>query len=321
MGDCVAVEASPGHDIGTVTLTGELVRLQMKKKKFPTDEEVLKLYRAANQRDIDQWKEARSKERDAMYRARELSLSLNLNMKIGDVEFQGDKSKATFFYTAEERVDFRQLIKDMAQEFRVRIEMRQIGARQEAARLGGLGSCGRELCCSTWLHDFRSVNTSAARYQQLSLNTQKLAGQCGKLKCCLNYELDVYMDALEGFPKTNIDLKTKQGDAKYIKMDIFKGMMWYAYRDKRSNWIPLSVDKVNQIIDDNKDGKIPECLEDFVEEQKDQKELNFYKVVGQDSLDRFDKKNQKSKSSNNRRSNKNRKNRNAKRQPKSNKSS
>jgi len=202
IGDVVATEASPGHDVGVVTLTGELVRVQMKKKKVKEDsEEVLKIYRKASQRDIDVWQEARDKEDKMKVRAREIAIRLDLRMKISDIEFQGDGSKATFYYTAEERVDFRQLIKEFAREFNTRIEMRQIGFRQEAARLGGIGSCGRELCCSTWLTDFRSVNTSAARYQQLSLNPQKLAGQCGKLKCCLNYELDTYLDALKVFPE------------------------------------------------------------------------------------------------------------------------
>ena len=191
MGDVVAVEASPGHDVGMVSLTGELVRVQMKKKKVKTDsEEVLKIYRKATQKDIDVWEEVRGREEAIKKRAREIAIRLNLSMKISDIEFQGDASKATFYYTADDRVDFRQLIKEFAREFNTRIEMRQIGLRQEAARLGGIGSCGRELCCSTWLTDFRSVSTSAARYQQLSLNPQKLAGQCGKLKCCLNYKLD-----------------------------------------------------------------------------------------------------------------------------------
>jgi cell fate regulator YaaT (PSP1 superfamily) len=308
IGDCVAVEASPGHDIGTVTLTGELVRLQMKKKKVRDKPEALpKIYRKANQYDLDQWKEAREREMQSMYKSRELADRLGLEMKIGDVEYQGDNSKATFYYTAEERVDFRQLIKDMAREFRVRIEMRQIGARQEAARLGGLGACGRELCCSTWLNDFRSVNTSAARYQQLSLNTQKLAGQCGKLKCCLNYELDVYMDALKEFPKTDVELKTEKGTARFIKMDIFKRTIWYAYKEERSNWIPLQVDKVHQIMEMNAKGKKPEALEIFVQETVEGKEVDFHKVVGQDSLDRFDKKGQKGNKSR-RRNNRNRKN-------------
>lgn len=218
MGDVVATEVSPGHDVGIVTLTGELVRLQMKKNKVDwNDESLPKVYRKANQRDIDIWQEARAKEEKVQKKARELAILLGLQMKISDVEFQGDGSKATFYYTAEQRVDFRQLIKDMAREFSTRTEMRQIGFRQEAARLGGIGSCGRELCCSTWLTDFRSVTTAAARYQQLSLNPQKLAGQCGKLKCCLNYELDTYLDALKDFPKVETKLFTEKRESKLSK--------------------------------------------------------------------------------------------------------
>jgi cell fate regulator YaaT (PSP1 superfamily) len=209
MGDVVATEAASGHDVGIVTLTGELVKVQMKRKGIAVDEPTLgKIYRKASQRDIEVWHQAREREDEIQKRAREIAISLNLEMKISDVELQGDGSKATFYYTAEARVDFRQLIKDMARAFGLRIEMRQIGYRQEAQRLGGIGSCGRELCCSTWLSDFRAVSTSAARYQQLALNPQKLAGQCGKLKCCLNFELDTYLDALKGFPPTDCKLKT-----------------------------------------------------------------------------------------------------------------
>ncbi|HEY0091914.1 MAG TPA: regulatory iron-sulfur-containing complex subunit RicT, partial [Flavobacterium sp.] len=214
IGDIVATEASPGHDIGIVTLTGELVKIQMKKKgvnhKSP---DICKIYRKASQKDIDIWSNARDKEDAMKVKAREFAIALKLQMKISDIEFQGDGSKATFYYTAEDRIDFRQLIKEFAREFSTRIEMKQVGFRQEASRLGGIGSCGRELCCSTWLTDFRSVNTSAARYQQLSLNPQKLAGQCGKLKCCLNYELDTYMDALQGFPDFETKLVTEKGEA------------------------------------------------------------------------------------------------------------
>ncbi|MFB0909565.1 MAG: regulatory iron-sulfur-containing complex subunit RicT, partial [Flavobacterium sp.] len=230
MGDIVATVASPGHDIGIITLTGELVKIQMKKKGAnPDSNEVPKIYRKASQKDIDIWSAAREREEPMKVRARELAISQKLEMKISDIEFQGDGSKATFYYTANDRIDFRLLIKDFAKEFSTRIEMKQVGFRQEAARLGGIGSCGRELCCSTWLTDFRSVNTSAARYQQLSLNPQKLAGQCGKLKCCLNYELDTYMDALKGFPDFETKLVTEKGDAICQKQDIFKGLMWFAY--------------------------------------------------------------------------------------------
>ena len=238
VGDVVAVESSPGHDIGIISLTGELVKKQMRKHKLAFDsEEIKKVYRQAKKTDIDKWIEAQALEFDTMHKARTIAIELGLQMKISDVEYQGDKSKAIFYYTAEGRVDFRELIKRLAGEFKTRIEMKQIGVRQEASRLGGIGSCGRELCCSTWLTDFRSVSTSAARYQQLSLNPEKLAGQCGKLKCCLNYELDTYVDALKGFPNTNLKLKTKKGNAFYRKMDIFKNMMWYSYQDEPLKFI------------------------------------------------------------------------------------
>ena len=217
-----------------------------------------------------------------------MAASLNLAMKISDVEYQGDGNKATFYYTAEERVDFRELIRLLAGEFKIRVEMRQIGARQEAGRLGGIGSCGRELCCSSWLTDFRSVNTSAARYQQLALNPQKLAGQCGKLKCCLNYELDTYVEALKGFPDTSIYLKTKKGEASFQKMDIFKGMLWYSYRESHGEWVALEVDKVNSIIAQNKKGEFPQALEDFV--VVEEKQPSFESVIEQESITRFDNK-------------------------------
>jgi cell fate regulator YaaT (PSP1 superfamily) len=291
IGDTVAVESSPGHDIGIVTLTGELVRMQMRKKKVRTPEDELPVvYRKATERDVEVWREAQEREVASMYKSRELAQRLGLKMKISDVEYQGDNGKATFYYTAEDRVDFRQLIKDMAGEFRVRIEMRQIGARQESARLGGIGSCGRELCCSTWLTDFRSVNTSAARYQQLSLNPQKLAGQCGKLKCCLNYELDTYLDALKDFPDTNRMLKTEKGEAFFQKMDIFKRLMWYSYRERPDRFIELPVDEVNTIIRENENGKLPDCLEDFCVEKEVEVEVGFENSEGEGDLNRFDKK-------------------------------
>ncbi|MDX5404497.1 MAG: hypothetical protein LPK28_03235, partial [Bacteroidota bacterium] len=289
-GDTVAVEASPGHDIGVVSVTGELVRLQMKKKGFKDrPENTKKVYRIASQRDIDKWIEVRDKESETMFRARDIAKHLNLEMKISDVEFQGDGSKAIFYYTAEDRVDFRQLIKDLASAFSVRIEMRQIGARQEASRLGGIGSCGRELCCSTWLTDFRTVNTSAARYQQLSLNPTKLAGQCGKLKCCLNYELDTYVEALKEFPEPNSVLRTKKGKAFQQKMDIFKGTIWYAYADDPVNWIPLPVKVINEIIEMNNKGEEPASLEELYQEEVEIVEPTFDNAVGEDSLTRFDK--------------------------------
>lgn len=290
IGDVVATEASSGHDVGIVTLTGELVRVQMKKKKVSQDsEEVLKIYRKASQRDIDVWQEARDREDKMKVRAREIAIRLDLRMKISDIEFQGDASKATFYYTAEERVDFRQLIKEFAREFNTRIEMRQIGFRQEASRLGGIGSCGRELCCSTWLTDFRSVNTSAARYQQLSLNPQKLAGQCGKLKCCLNYELDTYLDALKAFPKTEIKLFTKKGTAVCQKIDIFQGFLWYAYEGEWMNWHKLTAEQANNIIRANTDKESVASLEEYeVIAELDESKSDFNNVVGQDSLTRFD---------------------------------
>lgn len=289
IGDVVATEAQSGHDIGMVTLSGELVRVQMKRKKVSQTEEVLKIYRKASQKDIDIWTEARDKEEPMKVKARQFAIDLKLQMKISDIEFQGDASKATFYYTAEDRVDFRELIKLFAKEFRTRIEMKQIGFRQEAARLGGIGSCGRELCCSTWLTDFRSVSTSAARYQQLSLNPQKLAGQCGKLKCCLNYELDSYLDALKAFPKTDIKLYTAKGTAVCQKTDIFQGHMWYAYEGEWMNWHKITTDQAREIIELNRKKEKVECLEDYASDlvEVDTK-TDFGNVVGQDSLTRFD---------------------------------
>ena len=295
IGDLVATEAQSGHDIGQVTLIGELVRFQMKKKNVSEkSEDVLKIYRKASQKDIDVWQAARDREETIQKRAREMAIYLHLEMKISDVEFQGDGSKATFYYTAEKRVDFRQLIKDMAQAFSIRVDMRQIGLRQEAARLGGIGSCGRELCCSTWLTDFRSVSTSAARYQQLSLNPQKLAGQCGKLKCCLNYELDSYRNALKNFPKMETKLQTENGVGVCQKIDIFKGHLWYAYRGEWMNWHLLTTDQANEIISLNKAKKPVSSLEDYAHEEKvEASEKVFENVVGQDSLNRFDRPKQK----------------------------
>lgn len=290
IGDIVATEAQSGHDVGIVTLVGELVRVQMKKKRVDYKDETLpKIYRKASQKDVDVWQAARDKEAEVQKRSRELAIRLQLAMKISDVEFQGDGSKATFYYTAEDRVDFRQLIKDMARAFGIRIEMRQIGYRQEAARLGGIGSCGRELCCSTWLTDFRSVNTASARYQQLSLNPQKLAGQCGKLKCCLNYELDAYLDALKGFPSQEIRLKTQKGDAVCQKVDIFKEMMWYAYEGEWANWYVLTTNQVKEIIELHKKKQTVAGLEDYAVDLSEDTKTSFENVVGQDSLTRFDR--------------------------------
>jgi len=290
VGDVVIVEGSPGQDVGVVSIVGELNRIQVKKKSPNFKQaEARKIIRVAEQEDIDRWIKARSLEKEVMYKARTLAVNLSLEMKISDVEYQADLTKATFYYTAEGRVDFRQLIKDMADEFKIRVEMRQIGARQEASRLGGIGSCGRELCCSTWLTDFRSVSTSAARYQQLSLNPQKLAGQCGKLKCCLNYELDMYLDAIKAFPKGDLKLRTDKGTAAHIKTDVFKKQMWYVYEgDSGSGLIPLNPDRVREIIRMNKDGKKPHDLVEFME-KVEVKEPDYTNVVGQDDLNRFDK--------------------------------
>jgi len=311
IGDVVATEASPGHDIGIVTLTGELVRVQIKRKKESMNlESYPKIYRKASQKDIDLWQSLRQKEDEVQKRSREIAMGLKLKMKISDVEFQGDGSKAIFYYTAEERVDFRQLIKEFARAFGTRIEMKQVGFRQEAARLGGIGSCGRELCCSTWLTDFRSVNTGAARYQQLSLNPQKLAGQCGKLKCCLNFELDAYMEALKVFPKMEVKLKTEKGVALCQKIDIFKGLMWYCYDKEFMNWHELPVAKVNEIIEANKKGQKVESLEAYAVEQAPKEQEIYNNVVGQDSLTRFDQPKRKKSRNKNRGAKNRRKNQN-----------
>ena len=313
IGDVIAVESSPGHDIGTVSLTGELVKIQMRKKDVGFDsEDVKQIYRKASQRDIDVWQASRGKEQEVQRKARLIVTRLGLKMKLSDIEFQGDGNKATFYYTADDRVDFRMLIKELASTFKIRVEMKQVGLRQEAARLGGIGSCGRELCCSTWLTDFRSVSTSAARYQQLSLNPQKLAGQCGKLKCCLNYELDSYLDALKHFPKSDTWLQTEKGAAVFQKMDIFKGLLWYAYKDNPMQWVDIEVEKVNEIIKLDKAGKKVASLEQYAStiNLAPIAEKVFTNVVGQDSLTRFDK--AKSKTKNKKRRN-NKSNRNNKR--------
>lgn len=301
-GDAVAVEAMPGHDVGVVSLTGELVRFQLKKKGLTENsDQIRSLYRKAKQNEIEKWFEVKDLEPSVLSRTRTIIENLKLSMKLSDVEFQGDGKKATFYYTADDRVDFRELIKKLADEFHVRVEMRQIGMRQEASRLGGIGSCGRELCCSTWLTDFKTVSTSAARYQNLALNPAKLAGQCGKLKCCLNYELDSYIDTLKDFPNTNIVIETEKGKASHRKTDIFKRLMWYAYdnveiKDRKDatenneggNWIALSVDRVKEIISLNKQQIKPVDLKDFEAEEIDIAP-DFENVVGQDRIDRMDR--------------------------------
>lgn len=259
-GDMVVVETSSGYDVGRISLSGELVRLQMKKKYTSEDRVVSKVIRKANERDLEKLDEARTLEKETMVRARVIARTLGLEMKLGDVEFQGDKKKATFYYTAEGRVDFRELVKEYAREFKVKIEMRQIGARQESSRIGGIGSCGRELCCSTWLSDFKSVNTAAARYQNIAINQTKLSGQCGRLKCCLNYELDTYLDALEDFPEDADVLKTKAGSLVLIKTDIFKGLLYYVYENNdkmRGTILAVSTSRAKEVKALNKKGVFP----------------------------------------------------------------
>lgn len=261
-GDMVAVESGSGYDIGRISLSGELVRLQMRKKRAQEKHVLHNVLRVANERDLDRLNEARDQEKALLVRARAISASLGLNMKIGEVEVQGDKRKVTFFYTAEGRVDFRELIRHFAGEFRMKIEMRQIGARQESGLIGGIGPCGRELCCSTWLSDFKSVNTAAARYQNLAINQAKLSGQCGRLKCCLNYELDTYLEALGEFPQDTERIRTGEGMASLVKTDIFKGLMYYAYDREhgRGKIYPLDKDRVREFVEMNKRGEYPVSL-------------------------------------------------------------
>jgi cell fate regulator YaaT (PSP1 superfamily) len=241
-------------------MQGELVRLQMQKKKVPPDSDIKKIYRIAHQRDLEKFEEVKKREMPTLYRTREIIRNLKLEMKLSDIEYQADNLKATFFYSADDRVDFRELIKLLAGEFRIRVEMRQITLRQEAGRLGGIGVCGRELCCSTWLSDFKNVATSAARYQNLSLNPSKLSGQCGRLKCCLNYELETYMEALENIPKIEGPLLTEKGEATLQKTDIFRRIMWFGFVSENT-WYPLNIDRVNQILQMNRDGKKPASLD------------------------------------------------------------
>jgi len=287
--DIVAVEASPGHDIGRVSLTGHLVLSKLIQQEINyKEQEFKKIYRKAKQADIDKWKEAIALEDSTMLRSRKIAEELKLDMKIGDVEFQGDKTKAIFYYIADERVDFRELIKVLAEEFKIRIEMRQIGARQEAGRIGGIGSCGRHLCCASWITNFVSVTTNAARYQEVSLNPQKLAGQCSKLKCCLNYELDVYLDAQEDFPDTSLKLETKQGVAIHQKTDVFKRLMWYGMESERGHVITcLPVNQVKEIISMNQRGEIPEKLMG-IEETSIASVIEYQNAAGLESLTRFE---------------------------------
>ncbi|NOY95192.1 MAG: hypothetical protein GXO81_02225 [Chlorobi bacterium] len=290
-GDIIAVEASPGHDIGIVSLMGDLVLEQMKRHKVTlVNGDFRKVYRKARPVDIDKWKKAISLEHTTMIKSRQIAADLKLDMKIGDVEYQGDQTKAIFYYIADERVDFRQLIKVLAETFRIRIEMKQIGARQEAGRIGGIGPCGRELCCATWICNFVSVTTNAARYQEISLNPQKLAGQCGKLKCCLNFEVDAYIDAQKKFPPNNVPIKTKKGNYIFQKADIFNGIFWYSLeKEAPLNQVPVKIEDVKEILKLNKSGKIPEILTREIAELNIQSEDKLHNVVGQDSLNRFDK--------------------------------
>jgi cell fate regulator YaaT (PSP1 superfamily) len=288
-GDIVAVEASPGHDNGIISLIGTLVLHQLTKLKMSPKDEFKSIYRKAKPTDIDKWKEAIDMETPTMVESRKISSSLKLNMKIGDVEYQGDKTKAIFYYIADERVDFRQLIKDLAERFKIRVEMRQIGARQEAGRIGGIGPCGRELCCSTWISNFVSVTTNAARFQELSLNPQKLAGQCSKLKCCLNYEIDSYMDARKDFPSSEIQLNTQMGKAQHFKTDVYRGIMWYIISGKNgSNIVPLSIEKIKETIELNKKGEVPEVTALKTSAPVITELHEYTNVVGQESLTRFD---------------------------------
>ncbi len=286
-GDVVAVEASPGHDIGTVTLTGRLVPLQMKKANLKPDVEIKRIYRKVKPVDMEKYEEAKAKEHATMIRSRQIAASLNLNMKIGDVEYQGDGNKAIFYYIADERVDFRQLIKVLAEAFRVRIEMKQIGARQEAGRIGGIGPCGRELCCATWMTSFVSVSTNAARIQDISLNPQKLAGQCAKLKCCLNYEVDAYVECQKRMPSREIALETKDGTFYFFKSDILKGLVTYS-TDKNfaANIVTITGKRAFEIINMNRKGLKPDNL---MEEEKKNEPKRSIDLLEQESLTRFDR--------------------------------
>ena len=293
-GDIVAVEATPGHDIGTVSMTGQLVLMQMKKYHIDqTRTEIKRIYRKARPNDMEKYEEFKAKEHDTMLKARKIAEDLKLNMKIGDVEYQGDGNKAIFYYIADERVDFRELIKVLADTFHVRIEMKQIGARQEAGRIGGIGPCGRALCCSAWMTKFSSVATSSARYQEISLNPQKLAGQCAKLKCCLNFEIDAYVEAQKSIPDRNITLETKDGTFYHFKTDVFGGIMQYSSApNMAANIVSIPVERVKEIIALNKQGiKVDSLLESSEEERV----IDYGNVVGQDSLTRFDKKKKKKK--------------------------
>ena len=297
-GDIVAVEGISGFDVGTVNLSGELVRFQLKKKRLDEHtSEFKKILRLATDNDIAKWKETKLRERQVLIRSRAIARQLNLNLKMSEVEIQADARKATFYYIADERVDFRELIRLYANEFKVKVEMKQIGARQEAGKIGGIGSCGRELCCSTWLTDFKSVNTNAARYQNLSINQTKLSGQCGRLKCCLNYELDTYLDALQYFPDDADVIEVAKGKAFLVKKDIFRNLMWYTMSESTKHY-PLSIETVKTIKAQNRQGIKPEALEtvEIVSEKPKEVEPEFVDVVGQITLKSLEKNNKKRKS-------------------------
>ena len=290
-GDMVSLEGVSGFDVGEVTLTGEIVRLQLKKKGISEfDTEIKKVLRRATDKDLEIMQQNKAREKEAMVRSRAITKQLNLDMKMSEVEIQADGRKATFFYIADDRVDFRELIKILAKEFRVKVEMRQIGARQEAGKVGGIGSCGRELCCSTWLTDFKSVNTTAARYQNLSINQSKLSGQCGRLKCCLNYELDTYLDALQHFPDNADTIQVAKGTAILIKKDIFKNLMWYILPGSSKQY-PLTIERVKKIKQQNTQGVIPEELEavELTSQKPIETETQFVELVGQISLRSLEK--------------------------------
>ncbi len=303
-GDAVVVDVPNGHHVGHVSLQGELVRLQMKKRHVKDDDEIKAVYRIASQKDLDKFRDVKKREMPTLYRTRQIIQDLKLQMKLTDIEYQADNTKATFYYSADDRVDFRELIKLLASEFKIRVEMRQISLRQEAGRLGGIGSCGRELCCSTWLGEFKSVSTQAARYQNLSLNPSKLSGQCGRLKCCLNYELDTYMDALKDIPDVNRPLETQQGLAKLQKTDIFRKIMWFGY-DSENTWYPLDVKRVHEILEMNKKGNKPVTLaEDVVDDVQEDAGLNSDLIAMDKKFSKGQKKNKKKR--NKRKFNKNR---------------
>lgn len=291
-GDFVVVQAEKrGHDIGKITMKGELVALQIKRKNRDIKKEPLKkVYRKATKRDVEKWEATINRESEILTKAKKIITVLDLEMKLSDVEMQGDATKATFYYTAERRVDFRPLIKEYSKEFKIRVEMRQIGIRQEAAKIGGIGSCGRELCCSTWMTSFPAVSTNSVRYQQLAINPQKISGQCGRLKCCLNFELDSYVDALSEFPNTKVRLKTKKGEGKLLKLDVFRKKMFYFYPKQPGEMIALNVKDVNKIIRLNNKGVLPEKLEEYEDTNRDKG--REHKVgLEADKIDRFDKKN------------------------------